>query len=207
MKSSEIYNLSNPKLPKSLPKAISENQIIKVINLLKKERNKFTRSRNLALVYLLWGCGLRVSEALSLNNEHIKEDYLFITGKGNKERVIPILPEIKEKILQWTIIKKKIKFDSNNALFINRLGQRLGARYVQKFIAKLRRELGLNNTFTPHSLRHSFATHLLMNGVNLRTLQTMLGHSSLATTQHYLKITNTFAEEIYKKTHPRAKES
>ena len=91
--------------------------------------------------------------------------------------------------------------------FISRLGKRLSPRYVQKLIEKLRQQLDLDKNFTPHALRHSFATQLLMNGVDLRTLQMMLGHSSLATTQHYLKVTNQFVENVYKKTHPRAKEN
>ena len=117
-----------------------------------------------------------------------------------------ILPEIKKKITEWVIWKNQ-SFDNNNALFISRLGKRLSARYVQKLIEKLRHQLDLDKSFTPHALRHSFATQLLMNGVDLRTLQMMLGHSSLATTQHYLKVTNKFVENVYKKTHPRAKES
>ena len=206
IKSSEIYNLASPKLPKNLPRAASEKQILKIISILKNEKNKFLQLRNSALIYLLWGCGLRISELLSLNNQHIKENYIIIFGKGNKERIVPLLPEIKKKITEW-IIWKNQSFDNNNALFISRLGKRLSARYVQKLIEKLRHQLDLDKSFTPHALRHSFATQLLMNGVDLRTLQMMLGHSSLSTTQHYLKVTNKFVENVYKKTHPRAKEN
>jgi len=206
IKSSEIYNLSNPKLPKNLPRAVPEKQILNVINILKKEKNKFLKFRNTALIYLLWGCGLRVSELLSLNTPQIKRDYLIILGKGKKERIIPLLPEIKVKILEWINWKRQNIYIENDALFINRSGKRLSARYVQKLIEKLRNQLNLDDRFTPHSLRHSFATQLLMNGVDLRTLQIMLGHSSLSTTQHYLKVTNKYVESVYKKTHPRAKE-
>ena len=206
IKSSEIYNLSNPKLPKNLPRAAAEKQILNVINILKKEKNKLSKFRNTALIYLLWGCGLRISELLSLNISQIKGNYIIVFGKGKKERIIPLLPEIKVKILEWIKWKKQNVNFENDALFINRSGKRLSARYVQKLIEKLRNQLDLDKSFTPHSLRHSFATQLLMNGVDLRTLQTMLGHSSLATTQHYLKVTNKFVERIYKKTHPRAKE-
>ncbi len=206
IKSSEIYNLSSPKLPKNLPRAASEKQILKIISILKSEKNKFLQLRNSALIYLLWGCGLRISELLSLNNQQIKENYIIIFGKGNKERIVPLLPEIKSKITEW-INWKNQSFDNNDALFISRLGKRLSARYVQKLIEKLRHQLDLDKSFTPHALRHSFATQLLMNGVDLRTIQMMLGHASLSTTQHYLKVTNKFAENVYKKTHPRAKES
>ena len=207
IKSSEIYNLANPKLPKNLPRAVSENQIIKVINILKCEKNKFLQLRNTALIYLLWGCGLRVSELLSLNNQHINDNYIIIFGKGKKERIVPLLPEIKIKITEWIEWKHKNFNYDNDALFISRLGKRLSPRYVQKLIEKLRLQLDLDKNFTPHALRHSFATQLLTNGVDLRTLQMMLGHSSLSTTQHYLKVTNKFVENVYKKTHPRAKEN
>ena len=207
IKSSEIYNLANPKLPKNLPRAVSENQIIKVINILKCEKNKFLQLRNTALIYLLWGCGLRVSELLSINNKQINDNYIIIFGKGKKERIVPLLPEIKIKITEWIEWKHKNFNYDNDALFISRLGKRLSPRYVQKLIEKLRQQLDLDKNFTPHALRHSFATQLLMNGVDLRTLQMMLGHSSLSTTQHYLKVTNKFVENVYKKTHPRAKEN
>ena len=207
IKSSEIYNLANPKLPKNLPRAVSENQIIKVINILKCEKNQFLQLRNTALIYLLWGCGLRVSELLSLNNKQINDNYIIIFGKGKKERIVPLLPEIKIKITEWIEWKHKNLNYDNDALFISRLGKRLSPRYVQKLIEKLRLQLDLDKNFTPHALRHSFATQLLMNGVDLRTLQIMLGHSSLSTTQHYLKVTNKFVENVYKKTHPRAKEN
>ena len=206
IKSSEIYNLSSPKLPKNLPRAVPEKQILNILNILKKEKNKFSKFRNTALIYLLWGCGLRVSELLSLNVSQIKEDYIIIFGKGKKERIIPLLPEIKIKILEWINWKKQNVNIENDVLFVNRSGKRLSARYVQKLIESLRNQLNLDKNLTPHSLRHSFATQLLMNGVDLRTLQTMLGHSSLATTQHYLKVTNKFVEKVYRKTHPRAKE-
>ena len=159
------------------------------------------------MIYLLWGCGLRVSELLALNNQQMQDNYIIIFGKGNKERIVPLLPEIKIKITEWIEWKYQNLNHNNDALFISRLGKRLSPRYVQKLIEKLRHQLDLDKTFTPHSLRHSFATQLLMNGVDLRTLQMMLGHSSLATTQHYLKVTNKFVENVYKKTHPRAKEN
>ena len=170
IKSSEIYNLATPKLPKNLPRAISEKQILKVIAILKNEKNKFLKLRNSALIYLLWGCGLRISELLSLNNQQIKDNYIIISGKGNKERIVPLLPEIKDKIKEWIHWKHKNFNYSEDALFISRLGKRLGPRYVQKLIEKYRNQLDLDKNFTPHALRHSFATQLLMNGVDLRTL-------------------------------------
>jgi integrase/recombinase XerC len=197
--------LSSPKLPKNLPRPLSENQILKFIELLDNEKNELVRKRNKALIYLFWGCGLRVSEALSLNKKQIDTDFLIILGKGRKERMIPLLPIIKEELNKWLLVRKKIFPIETDALFVSKIGNRLSPRYVQKFIEKIRNQIGLAKNVTPHSFRHSFASHLLMNGVDLRTLQLMLGHSSLSTTQHYLKITNKFADEVYKKTHPRAK--
>lgn len=205
IKSSEIEKLSSPKLPKSIPRALSENQIFKIIKLLSSEKNQIIRDRNLALIYLLWGCGLRITEALSLDISQIKKEFLIILGKGKKERMLPLLPEIKKYLDSWIISRKKISLIKSNAVFISKNGNRLTSRYIQKLIEKVRNELNLEKNITPHSFRHSFASHLLTNGVDLRTLQLMLGHSSLTTTQHYLKITNSFADKVYKKTHPRAK--
>ena len=203
--SSEISKLNSPRLPKNLPRPLSENQILKFIELLDQEKNEFVRKRNKALIYLFWGCGLRVSEALSLNKKQIDTDFLIILGKGRKERMIPLLPIIKKELNKWLLIREKILPIETDALFVSKIGNRISPRYVQKFIEKIRNQLSLAKNVTPHSFRHSFASHLLMNGVDLRTLQLMLGHSSLSTTQHYLKITNKFADEVYKKTHPRAK--
>ena len=203
--SSEVSKLSSPKLPKNLPRPLSENQILKFIDLLDNEKNELVRKRNKALIYLFWGCGLRVSEALSLDKKQIDTDFLIILGKGRKERMIPLLPIIKKELNKWLLLRKKISPIKTDALFVSKIGNRLSPRYVQKFIEKIRNQLGLEKNVTPHSFRHSFASHLLMNGVDLRTLQLMLGHSSLSTTQHYLKITNKFADQVYKRTHPRAK--
>ena len=130
---------------------------------------------------------------------------LIVKGKGNKERMLPLLGIVSHVIDDWIEIRKEIKNVSSEAVFVNLRGRRLTPRYVQKFFSDLRKQLNLDDTATPHALRHSFATHLLKNGVDLRTLQTMLGHNSITTTQHYLKITNTFAEKVYRSTHPRAK--
>ena len=108
-------------------------------------------------------------------------------------------------LLEWVLERSTIKNANCNNLFINFNGKKITPRYFQKVFSSLRSELDLDVNMTPHSLRHSFATHLLKNGVDLRTLQLMLGHSSLSTTQHYLKVSNKFVNETYNKTHPRAK--
>ena len=106
---------------------------------------------------------------------------------------------------EWVLERCKIKMNDCNYLFVNVNGKKITPRYFQKFFYNLRNELDVDISVTPHSLRHSFATHLLKNGVDLRTLQLMLGHSSLSTTQHYLKVSNQFVNQTYNKTHPRAK--
>lgn len=205
IRESEIHKLANPKLPKSLPRAMSEKQITDFIKLLDKDKNEIIKSRNKALVYILWGCGLRLNEALSINIEDIKTEYIKIIGKGNKERLIPLFSIINKVLNIWLINRRSIKNIETDALFISLQAKRLSSRYVQKLIAKLRSELNFDRSFTPHALRHSFATHLLKNGVDLRTLQKLLGHTNISTTQHYLKISNSFAKSIYDQTHPRAK--
>ena len=200
-----IFQLSSPKLPKNLPRPLSDTQIKKLINKIDEEKNIFIKSRNKAFVIILWGTGLRISEALSLTIDDLKNDYLIILGKGKKERLIPLIPQVKKVLSVWMLERSKIKLLDNKNLFVNTNGKRITSRYFQKFFSRLRNELDLDINFTPHSLRHSFATHLLKNGVDLRTLQLMLGHSSLSTTQHYLKVSSKFVNETYDKTHPRAR--
>ncbi len=205
IKDSRIFHIASPKLPKSLPRPLSDNQIRSLISKIDEEKKDLVRIRNKAFVIVLWGTGLRIGEALSLTTEAIRKNYIIILGKGKKERLIPLIPQVKKALEALLLERKKIANIKSKYLFLNANGKRLTARYFQKFFCSLRNELDLENNFTPHSLRHSFATHLLRNGVDLRTLQLMLGHSSLSTTQHYLKVSNQFVNETYDKTHPRAK--
>ena len=205
LKKSDIFKLSSPKIPKNLPRALSEKQIFNLIKLVDNEKNNFIKKRNKSLLYLLWGTGLRVSEALSLNVKDVGKNILIVKGKGKRERMIPMIELITDELTKWLEERKQIKNLKNTAIFINLRGKRLTPRYVQKFFRNLREQLNLDDTITPHALRHSFATHLLKNGVDLRTLQIMLGHNSISTTQNYLKVSNNYAESIYRKAHPRAK--
>ena len=200
-----IFQLSSPKLPKTLPRPLSYNQIQKLIRKIDEEKNSFVKARNKAFIINLWGTGLRISEALSLNTDQIKNDYLTILGKGRKERLIPIIPQVKKVLTEWILERAKLQKSDNKSLFINFNGKKITPRYFQNFFSKIRNELDLDINFTPHSLRHSFATDLLRNGVDLRSLQLLLGHNSLSTTQHYLKLSNKFVNETYENTHPRAK--
>lgn len=205
LKDSNLFELASPKLPKNLPRPLSNNQIEKLLSKIDEEKNNFIKARNKAFIIILWGAGLRIGEALSIKVDDLKNDYLIILGKGKKERLIPLLPQVQKALSLWIVERSKIKNIQTKKLFTNLNGKKITPRYFQKFFSNLRNELALDINFTPHSLRHSFATHLLKNGVDLRTLQLMLGHSSLSTTQHYLKVSNKFVNQTYEKTHPRAK--
>jgi integrase/recombinase XerC len=161
--------------------------------------------RDQALFTLLYGCGLRISEALALSIKDLKvaDDTLRILGKGKKERVVPLLPQVKDKVESYLEVHPQ-SADLLAPLFIGIKGERLHPTVAQKQVRLLRVQLGLPDSATPHALRHSFATHLLTAGGDLRTIQELLGHSSLSTTQRYTKIETAQLAQIYKKAHPRS---
>ena len=153
---------------------------------------------------------MRVSEALELNiNDAPMEDWqdtIRVRGKGNKYREITILPDIKDGIKKYLDLYPK-KYNFTDPLFIGVKGDRLSPRIVQIIMQKMRSNLSLPKNATPHSLRHSYATHLLQAGVDLRSIQELLGHASLSTTQMYTKVNQTELLDIHKKAHPRNKEN
>ena len=203
---SPILNLKGPKQKKSLPRPIIADLAIEVIKEAKNiDDEKWIGQRNQTILILLYGCGLRISEALNLNYSDItSNDYLVIKGKGNKERIVPIMDYIRDSIVNYI---KVCPFESSNSdpLFIGKRRKRLSPRIIQYALEKIRVSLSLPETATPHALRHSFATHLLENGGDLRTIQELLGHSSLSTTQKYTKVENSQLLNVYTKTHPLAK--
>jgi integrase/recombinase XerC len=200
-----IGALYSPKLPHKIPRPMLEEQaerLIESADLFVKE--DWIGQRDRALFTLLYGCGLRINEALSLNIKDLpREGFLRVTGKGNKERQIPVL-EIVELAIQSYIDQAPVPIEPNRALFLGARGARLNQGVAQKAIRDLRGTLGLPDTVTPHALRHSFATHLLQNGANLREIQELLGHSSLSTTQRYTEVNAEELMRIYKNAHPRA---
>ncbi len=159
--------------------------------------------RDKALYLLLYGCGLRIAEALSLNVNDIslQSDAFIIRGKGNKERLVPLLPIVKRSLNSY--LKVSAVCDSVQPLFVGSRGERLNPGVVQRNVRAIRRYLNLPETVTPHALRHSFATHILQGGGDLRTVQELLGHSSLSATQRYTEIDRTQLIHIYEETHPR----
>lgn len=163
--------------------------------------------RDKALYLLLYGCGLRIQEALSLNIQNFPQnaDAFVITGKGNKQRLVPLLPVVNQAVGAW--IKVHPLPIASAPLFVGTRGERLNPGVVQRNVRYIRRYLNLPDTVTPHALRHSFATHILEGGGDLRTVQELLGHSSLAATQRYTQINREHMLEVYDSTHPRTKMS
>ena len=206
IKESSVFNLKSPKLKKSIPRPINVDLAIQIIKQAEEiEDEKWIGLRNKAILVLLYGCGLRISEALSLNYDDIQnEDHILIKGKGEKERIVPMMPYIKRGIENYLEACPK-EIISGEALFIGKRFSRLSPRIIQYALEKIRTALSLPETATPHALRHSFATHLLDSGGDLRTIQELLGHSSLSTTQKYTKVETSKLLDIYKKSHPLAK--
>lgn len=206
IKESSVFNLKSPKLKKSIPRPINVDLAIQIIKQAEEiEDEKWIGLRNKAILILLYGCGLRISEALSLNYDDIQnEDHILIKGKGEKERIVPMMPYTKKGIENYLEACPK-EIISGEALFIGKRFSRLSPRIIQYALEKIRTALSLPETATPHALRHSFATHLLDSGGDLRTIQELLGHSSLSTTQKYTKVETSKLLDIYKKSHPLAK--
>ena len=198
----------SPRIPKSLPRPLSQSDALQMIALAgDMSSHPWENLRNQALLVLVYGCGLRISEALNLSyGDRPKPDNISIriTGKGKKQRDAPILPLIENAIQQY-IQAAPFDFKDDDPLFRGVRGGRFSARQVQMLVEKCRRSMGLPDTVTPHAFRHSFATHLLAAGGDLRTIQELLGHASLSSTQIYTEIENTELGRIYKNAHPRSK--
>jgi integrase/recombinase XerC len=164
----------------------------------------WVRTRDAAVLALLYGSGLRIAEALSLKRADIeRRDAITVTGKGNKQRMVPVLPRVHALIAEYVALCP-YDLPGDGPLFIGSKGGALSARVIQLVMARLRKKLDLPETATPHALRHSFATHLLGRGVDLRSIQELLGHASLATTQTYTEVDAERLAKAYRNAHPRA---
>ena len=197
-----ITIISSPKKDKILPKALDVDQTLNLLDAAADfTKDKWQGLRDVAILTILYGCGLRISEALSLNIGDINHnDFLKIRGKGNKERLVPILPIVKDKIAAY-LEACPYNQQPGDALFLGARGERISPRIVQRTLEKIRSYLGLPDTLTPHALRHSFATHLLAQGTDLRSIQELLGHASLSTTQRYTNVEIEHLKEEYNKAH------
>lgn len=203
-----ISVIGTPRKNKVLPKALDADD---AFNLLSEAadvaQNAWQGLRDRAILTLLYGCGLRISEALALNVGDItdRSDFLRVKGKGNKERIVPLLPIVWQCISAY-LAESPYKLSVGEPLFLGARGERLSPRIIQRQVQKLRYRLGLADNLTPHALRHTFATQLLSEGVDLRSLQELLGHSSLITTQRYTDVKIDTLQKDYAKAHPLEKQ-
>ncbi len=204
-KNSAIFHIRAPKIKKSLPKALNEEQAQDaMVGIVTQNTESWVNSRDIALLTLIYGCGLRIGEALSLTYSDIpKGESLVVTGKGNKQRKLPVLPLIKTAIAEY-VEACPYPFEAATPLFFGLRGEPLDPGVFQRQLRTLRNKLNLPDTTTPHAFRHSFATHLLSAGGDLRSIQELLGHASLSTTQRYTKVDKDRLLAAYKNAHPRA---
>lgn len=202
--------LNTPKTKQPLPHPLSEEAAHQLTqNIASVHDHIMEQTRDIALFTLLYGCGLRLSEALNLNwidfrysGLNDQGGVLKIKGKGEKERLIPMLPVVMQALLRWK--SNYPQYDEKEPVFIGVKGKRLNPSVAQKTMREYRRLFGLSELSTPHALRHSFATHMMQNGGDLRTIQALLGHASLSTTQRYTLMDQTHLLSVWKKAHPRA---
>lgn len=198
--------IESPKLGRKLPDTLSTAEIDKLIEAIDLSHPQGERNR--AMLETLYGCGLRVSELLNLKISDLffEEGFIKVTGKGNKQRFVPIGKATQKFILTYKDrirIHQKIEKSAQDTLFLNRRGKPLTRAMVFTIIKQLAEKSGLRKTISPHTFRHSFATHLLENGANLRAIQEMLGHESITTTEVYVHLDRRHLRETLEKYHPR----
>jgi integrase/recombinase XerC len=201
-----IALVRGPRVKPGAPRPVTEDQAIGMIAepALDPDREDWEVARDQAVLTLLYGCGLRISEALSLKRSDAPvPDSLRITGKGSKTRLVPVLPAVREAIDAY-LAEAPFALAPDEPLFRAKRGGPLSPRHVQATVQLLRGRLGLPASATPHALRHSFATHLLGAGADLRSIQELLGHASLSTTQRYTEVNAAALLSAYSKAHPHA---
>ena len=199
--------LRSPRLPRHLPRPLSVGQASQLLAAAPAARLDWIARRDAAVLLLLYGAGLRIGEALALERAAVGRDparrlQLLITGKGGRQRLVPVLPVIAAAIDDY--LAACPYQEPAGPLFLGARGKRLQAPIVRRLMQELRRRLGLPESATPHALRHSFATHLLADGADLRTIQELLGHASLSTTQGYTGVDGARLMRLYHRAHPRA---
>lgn len=199
-----VLSTRAPKFQAKLPRPLSVDAAKDVIDLMDVQSNTpWINARDQAVVTLLYGCGLRISEALSLTGSDVPLGAtLVIVGKGGKERIVPVIAPARQAVSAY-ITAAPFDFPADAPLFRGARGGPLNARQVQKVVASVRMQLGLPASVTPHAMRHSFATHLLNAGGDLRAIQELLGHASLSTTQAYTAVDAARLMEVYHRAHPK----
>ena len=203
--SSRILSLKAPKYQDSIPRPLSKEQLEKLFCLDRSKLISWDVRRNQSIFLLMWGYGLRIGEVLDIKYKQLKyNEFLIIISKGNKERSIPMLPELKQYIMQM-LEEMPFSIDDEDYIFLGKRGKKLNPRIIQKELSRIRKQNFLPEKTTPHSLRHTFATQLLDNKVDLRVIQELLGHESLSTTQKYTAIDISKIRETIENHHPRGK--
>ncbi|MGD2132043.1 MAG: tyrosine recombinase XerC [Maricaulaceae bacterium] len=204
VKNDELALVQGPKLARTLPRPVSEHAARALLDLAADDIAPWIGARDAAVLALLYGAGLRISEALGLVGADAPlSDAVRVRGKGGKERLVPILPAVADAVERYRALCPHPLTDKA-ALFRGARGGPLGPRAVQARVEDLRARLGLPATATPHALRHAFATHLLAGGADLRTIQELLGHADLSTTQIYADVDADTLLAVYDQAHPRA---
>jgi len=195
-----------PRLPKTLPKPLGAEEALETLSAAATMQSEpWMAARDVALFTLLYGCGLRLGEALGLTRGRAPcGSSMMITGKGNKTRLVPLLPAVVQAVEDY-LGQCPYALKAEDPLFVGARGGPLNPGVVQRQMRRLRAMLGLPDSATPHALRHSFATHLLAGGGDLRTIQELLGHSSLSTTQRYTAVDEAALTAVYDNAHPRAR--
>jgi integrase/recombinase XerC len=201
-----LASVRAPKLAKTLPKPLpiaAAKRLTDSALRAGEERAQWVLARDAAVLALLYGSGLRIAEALALKRQAVPADALTVLGKGNKTRMVPVLPQV-TRAIEGYLALCPFELAPDGPLFVGARGGPLSARIVQLAVARMRGALGLPDTATPHALRHSFATHLLARGADLRAIQELLGHASLSTTQTYTAVDTERLLAAYRSAHPRA---
>ena len=207
IKSNPLAEIEQPKTQRKLPDTLSIVEINLMVSKIEKNKNEYYR--NIAIIETMYGCGLRVSELihLKLSDLHLDEDFLKVTGKGNKQRLVPISQINKKCIMNYlkkSRSKNKINPTHTDTLFLNRRGKGLTRAMIFTIVKNLTKLAGIKKNISPHTFRHSFATHLLENGADLKTIQQMLGHESITTTEIYTHLDNKALVNVMRRFHPRS---
>ncbi|WP_028873482.1 site-specific tyrosine recombinase/integron integrase [Psychroserpens burtonensis] len=209
-KTNPLDQIESPKTGRKLPDTLSIkdiDELIEAIDLTKEYNGVRIGERNRAILETLYSCGLRVSELtnLKVSDLFFDEGFIKVTGKGDKQRFVPIGPNTQKYILIWKDIRAYIDIlpDYRDTLFLNNRGKQLTRAMIFTIIKNLAKAINLNKVISPHTFRHSFASHLLENGADLRAIQLMLGHESITTTEIYMHIDKSHLKEVLLKHHPR----
>ncbi|HIM61275.1 MAG TPA: site-specific tyrosine recombinase XerD [Dehalococcoidia bacterium] len=201
-------SLGSPRVGRTLPKFLPEEDVTKLLDMAYRSGSN-EGQRDAVIMELLYATGLRVGELVSLNMQDIdlSEAYIRCMGKGSKERIVHLYPKALEELRRYLKTSRVALLGHRRtepSLFVNHRGERLTRQWVWTILKTYGQKAGITQNITPHTLRHSFATHLLQNGASLRHVQELLGHSSISTTQVYTHLTNGYVQKEYSKSHPRA---